>query len=209
MVGTWRVTVTSKLPQQVGCENQEGEERGICSSALKELLKIVNEQWQVADVWQTGDDPALPGVKEPVLAACRCGAGRRLSWRITCWRGAGRSLTWRVACQRGNVGRSLILRVACWSGVERLSTRSTSPSTQACVAGTDSRVFAPWRGRSVAKSCMTGTDSRVYALCRPRFRSKKQVQLVEVPEIEQRTFEQGQVVNGLAGGQDRAQQTFC
>ena len=56
---------------------------------------------------------------------------------------------------------------------------------------------------------MTGTDSRVYALCMPRFWSKKQVQLVEVPEIEQRTFEQGQVVNGLAGGQDRAQQTFC
>ena len=31
-------------------------------------------------------------------------------------------------------------------------------------------------------------------------------QLVEVPEIEQWTFEQVQVVDGLAGGQDRAQQ---
>ena len=34
-------------------------------------------------------------------------------------------------------------------------------------------------------------------------------QLVEVLEVEQWTFEQVQVVDGLAGGQDRAQQPFC
>ena len=31
----------------------------------------------------------------------------------------------------------------------------------------------------------------------------------EVSEVEQWTFEQVQVVDGLAGGQDRAQQPFC
>ena len=50
------------------------------------------------------------------------------------------------------------------------------------------------------KSCTAGTDSRVYALFWPRFFGKLRDQLVKVPKIEERTFEQLQVANFLAFG---------
>ena len=88
-----------------------------------------------------------------------------------------------VACRRVDAGRSLSLRIACWSGMgRRLSTRVTCPSE---------------------KSCKAGTDSRVYAPCWPRVFGKLRDQLVKVPKIEERTFEQLQVVNVLAFGEVR------
>ena len=50
-------------------------------------------------------------------------------------------------------------------------------------------------------SCAAGTDSRVYAPCWPRVFGKLRDQLVKVPQIEERTFEQLQVVNVLAFGE--------
>ena len=115
------------------------------------------------------------------VACWRLDAGRSMNLRVACRRSdAGRRLSPRVACRRG-AGRSLFLRVACWSGVGRgLSTRSTCPSTESCVAGTDSRVFA---------------------LCRPRVWGKSRDQWVEGPKVEQWTFEQMQEVDVLAVGE--------
>ena len=75
-------------------------------------------------------------------------------------------------------GRRLSWRVTCRRGAgRRLSLRVACPSTKSCRAGADSHVYASWR---------------------PRDRGKLQVQLVEVPKIEQWTFEQLQVVDVLA-----------
>ena len=129
--------------------------------------------WKASPAEQSAEIPASPDMKGPVCTACRCGAGRRLIWRITCWCGAGRSLTWRVACW-SDVGRSLSLRIACRRSMgKRLSTRVTCPGQ---------------------KSCVVGTDLRVYALCRPRVWSKLRDQWLEGPKVEQRTFEQVQEV---------------
>ena len=51
------------------------------------------------------------------------------------------------------------------------------------------------------KSCSASTDLCVLALLMPRDRGKLQDQLVEVPKIEQRTFEQLQVLGVLAVGE--------
>ena len=48
------------------------------------------------------------------------------------------------------------------------------------------------------ESCTAGTDPRVYAPCWPRVLGTIQDQLVKVPKIEERTFEQLQVVDVLA-----------
>ena len=62
------------------------------------------------------------------------------------------------------------------------------------------------------KSCTAGTDSRVYAQCCPRVLGNLQDHWVEVPKIEQWTFELLQVVDVLAFGevklvpQERVQQ---
>ena len=68
--------------------------------------------------------------------------------------------------------------------------------------------------RRGTKACTSGTDTRVVALWMPRDRGKLRDQLVEVPKIEQRTFEQLQVVDVLAVGevkllpQERVQHRF-
>ena len=161
-----RVTYPSTKSCTAGTDSRTYAPRWprLCGKLQDQLMEVPKveqrtfEPVQVFDVWQIGDAPALPGVKEPVVAACRCAAGGRLSWRISCWRGAGRSLIWRVACRRGGAGGSRSVRVACWSGVgRRLSPRVTCPSTKSCTAGTDSRVFALWKphdwGRRGTKSC--------------------------------------------------------
>ena len=51
------------------------------------------------------------------------------------------------------------------------------------------------------KSCSAGTDARVHALCCPRGFGKLRDQLVKVPKIEERTFEQLQVINVFAFGE--------
>ena len=81
-----------------------------------------------------------------------------------------------IACRRG-ADRRPGLRVTCRRGNAgwRLSPR-----------------VAIRRG---TKACTAGTDSCVYALWMPRDRGKLRGQLVEVPKIEQRTFEQLQVVD--------------
>ena len=68
------------------------------------------------------------------------------------------------------------------------------------------------RGRWGAKSCTAGTGLCVYALWMPRDGGKLQDQMVGVPKIDQRTFQQLQVVDILAAGevkqvpQERVQQ---
>ena len=127
---------------------------------------------------QIVDTPALSGVEEHVFTACRLGVGWRLGWSVACRCGAGRRMIPRVTC----------------------------PSTKSYTAGTDSRVLALWmprdRGRWGTTFCTAGTDSCFfYALWRPRFCGKLRDQLVEVPKIEQRTFEQSQVVDFLTVGE--------
>ena len=114
---------------------------------------------------------------------------------VACRRGAVKRVSSSVACPRG-AGRSMSTSVAC--------PRGTSKRKSTCVACR--RVV----GKST-KSCTAGTDPRVSALWMPRDRGKLQDQLVEVP---QRTFEQLQVVDVLAVGeeklvpQQRVQQRF-
>ena len=97
-----------------------------------------------------------------------------------------------IACRRG----------AC----KRLS------SSVACPRGAGRRMSPRIASRWCTKSCTVGTDLRVYPLWMPRDRGKLRGQLVEVPKIEQRTFEQFQVVDVLAVGevklvpQERVQQ---
>ena len=73
---------------------------------------------------------------------------------------------------------------------------------------------------SISTTCklIESTDSHVYALCWPRVFGKLRDQLVKVPKIEERTFEQLQVANFIAFGevklvsqerQDRAQRWYA
>ena len=77
---------------------------------MKRVPKIVlQDRVQRWYAEQRSECPASQDMQELVCAARRRGAGRRLSWRITCRRDAGRSLNWRVACWRVDAGRSLSL----------------------------------------------------------------------------------------------------
>ena len=115
--GEVKLVAQERVQQRVGC--------------MKRVPKIVlqdrDQRWYAE---QSAEFPASQDMKEPVCTAGRCGAGRRLSWRITCRRGAGKSLIWMVACRR-DVGRSSSMTVTC-------------PSKKSCVAGTDSRLVALW-----------------------------------------------------------------
>ena len=64
-------------------------------NVLKTVLQDGGQRWCAE---QSAEFPSSPDVKWPVCTACRCGAGRRLSWRITCRRGMGRRLSMRVTC---------------------------------------------------------------------------------------------------------------
>ena len=148
------------------------EHFGDIREAVEEHIPERRVRRRIAE--QIVDTPALPDVEEPVFIACRRGADKRLSSSVAFPRDAGRGLSPGFASRRG---------------------------TKSCTAGTDSlrnALCVPYdRSRWGTKSCTAGTDSRVSALWTPRDRGKLRGQFVEMPKIEQRTFEQLQVVDVL------------
>ena len=147
--------------------------------------------------------PRGAGRRMSTSVACRSGAGKTLSSSVACRRGADRRRSTSVACPRG-AGKRLSSSVACPRGAGRrmIPRFASQRGTKSCTAGTDSlrnALCVPYdRSRWGTKSCTAGTDSRVSALWTPRDRGKLRGQFVEMPKIEQWTFEQLQVVDVLA-----------
>ena len=67
-------------------------------------------EWKASLAEQSAEFPASPDMKGPACTACRCEAGRRLSWRVACWQEGPEVEQWTFEqMQEVDVGRP-----CCW-----------------------------------------------------------------------------------------------